>query len=78
MPIKVGDKMPPGTLTLATNEGPQKVSAEEFCYLKRKRALTGIPGSIPPTQVVAGAEETVVRRREASEHDADPDAETRL
>lgn len=38
------------------------VEPDRFCYLKRNRALTGMPGSIPPTQVVAGGDATVVPR----------------
>jgi HD superfamily phosphohydrolase len=38
------------------------VDPNRICYLKRNRALTGMPGSIPPTQVVAGAAETVIPR----------------
>jgi peroxiredoxin len=48
MPIKVGDKMPSGTLTLATNDGPQKVSAEEFFKGKRV-VLFSVPGAFTPT-----------------------------
>ena len=28
--IKVGDRIPAGTFTLITKDGPQKVSAEDF------------------------------------------------
>jgi peroxiredoxin len=48
MPIKVGDKMPSGTLTLATKEGPQKVSAEEF-FKGKKVVLFSVPGAFTPT-----------------------------
>jgi peroxiredoxin len=48
MPIKVGDKMPSGTLTLATNDGPQKVSAEEF-FKGKKVVLFSVPGAFTPT-----------------------------
>src|SRR5512145_2844338 len=48
MPIKVGDKMPPGTLTVATKDGPQKVSAEEF-FKGRKVVLFSVPGAFTPT-----------------------------
>jgi peroxiredoxin len=48
MAIQVGDKMPAGTLTLATSEGPQKVSAEEFFKGKRV-VLFSVPGAFTPT-----------------------------
>jgi glutaredoxin/glutathione-dependent peroxiredoxin len=48
MPIKVGDKMPAGTLTLATKDGPQKVSADEF-FAGKKVALFSVPGAFTPT-----------------------------
>jgi glutaredoxin/glutathione-dependent peroxiredoxin len=48
MPIKVGDKMPAGTLTLATKDGPQKVSADEF-FGGKKVALFSVPGAFTPT-----------------------------
>jgi peroxiredoxin len=47
MTIKVGDKMPAGTLTVATPDGPQKVSAEE--YFKGKVVLFSVPGAFTPT-----------------------------
>ena len=48
MTIKVGDKMPSGTLTLATGEGPQKVSADEF-FKGKKVVLFSVPGAFTPT-----------------------------
>jgi peroxiredoxin len=48
MTIKVGDKMPAGTLTLATKDGPQKVSAEDF-FKGKKVALFSVPGAFTPT-----------------------------
>ena len=48
MSIKVGDKMPAGTLTLVTSEGPQKVSAEEF-FKGKKVVLFSVPGAFTPT-----------------------------
>lgn len=48
MPIKVGDNMPPGTLTVATDEGPQKVSAEQF-FKGKKVVLFSVPGAFTPT-----------------------------
>ena len=48
MTIKVGDKMPTGTLTLVTNDGPQKVSAEEF-FKGKKVVLFSVPGAFTPT-----------------------------
>lgn len=48
MSIKVGDNVPAGTLTLLTNEGPQKVSAEEF-FKGKKVVLISVPGAFTPT-----------------------------
>jgi peroxiredoxin len=48
MPIKVGDRMPSGTLTLATKDGPQKVSAEDY-FKGRKVVLFSLPGAFTPT-----------------------------
>ena len=47
MTIKVGDKMPSGTLTLITKDGPQKVSADE--YFQGKVVLFSVPGAFTPT-----------------------------
>jgi glutaredoxin/glutathione-dependent peroxiredoxin len=48
MMIKVGDKMPSGTLTLATKDGPQKISADEY-FKGRKVVLFSVPGAFTPT-----------------------------
>ena len=48
MTIKVGDKMPSGTLTLATKDGPQKVSADEY-FQGKKVVLFSVPGAFTPT-----------------------------
>jgi len=48
MPIKVGDKMPSGTLTLATADGPQKVSADDY-FKGKKVVLFSLPGAFTPT-----------------------------
>jgi peroxiredoxin len=48
MAIKVGEKMPSGTLTLATSEGPQKVSADEF-FKGKTVVLFSVPGAFTPT-----------------------------
>jgi peroxiredoxin len=48
MAIKVGDTMPSGTLTLATKDGPQKVSAQDF-FKGKKVALFSVPGAFTPT-----------------------------
>ena len=48
MTIKVGDKLPNVTLTLATAEGPKPVSTEEF-FKGRKVALFAVPGAFTPT-----------------------------
>jgi peroxiredoxin len=46
--IKVGDRVPAGTLTVVTKDGPQKVSAEEF-FKGRKVVLFSVPGAFTPT-----------------------------
>ncbi|MGH8177893.1 MAG: peroxiredoxin [Steroidobacter sp.] len=48
MTIKVGDKMPSGTLTLATKDGPQKISADEY-FKGKKVVLFSLPGAFTPT-----------------------------
>ncbi len=48
MTIKVGDKMPAGTFTQITKDGPQKVNAEEF-FKGRKVVLFSVPGAFTPT-----------------------------
>src|SRR5688500_9752340 len=48
MPIQVGDKMPSGTLTLATADGPQKVSADDY-FKGKKVVLFSVPGAFTPT-----------------------------
>ena len=48
MAIKVGDRMPAGTLTQITKEGPQKISAEDF-FKGRKVVLFSVPGAFTPT-----------------------------
>lgn len=48
MAIKVGDKMPSGTLTVVTKDGPQKVSADEF-FGGKKVVLFSVPGAFTPT-----------------------------
>jgi glutaredoxin/glutathione-dependent peroxiredoxin len=48
MTIKVGDRMPAGTLTLATKDGPQKVSAEDY-FKGKKVVLFSVPGAFTPT-----------------------------
>jgi len=48
MTIKVGDKMPSGTLTLVTKEGPQKIPADEF-FKGKKVVLFSVPGAFTPT-----------------------------
>lgn len=48
MPIKAGDKMPSGTLALATKEGPQQIEMSE--YLQGRRVvLFSVPGAFTPT-----------------------------
>ena len=48
MTIKVGDRLPNVTLTLATAEGPRPVTTEEFFKGKRV-ALFALPGAFTPT-----------------------------
>ena len=48
MPIKVGEKMPSGTLTVVSKDGPQKVSADEF-FKGKKVVLFSVPGAFTPT-----------------------------
>lgn len=48
MTIKVGDKMPAGTITLATKDGPQKVNAEDY-FKGKKVVLFSVPGAFTPT-----------------------------
>ena len=48
MTIKVGDRLPNVTLTLATAEGPKPVSTEEF-FKGKKVALFAVPGAFTPT-----------------------------
>ncbi|HEY4368572.1 MAG TPA: peroxiredoxin [Steroidobacteraceae bacterium] len=48
MTIQVGDKMPAGTLTLATSDGPQKISAEDY-FKGKKVVLFSVPGAFTPT-----------------------------
>jgi peroxiredoxin len=48
MTIKVGDKMPAGSLTLATKDGPQKVNAEDY-FKGKKVVLFSVPGAFTPT-----------------------------
>ena len=48
MTIKVGDKLPNVTLTLATAEGPKPVASEEF-FKGKRIALFAVPGAFTPT-----------------------------
>jgi glutaredoxin/glutathione-dependent peroxiredoxin len=48
MTIKVGDRMPAGTLTRITAEGPEKISAEDY-FRGRKVVLFSVPGAFTPT-----------------------------
>lgn len=48
MTIKVGDKMPSGTFTQITKDGPQKISADEY-FKGRKVVLFSVPGAFTPT-----------------------------
>ena len=48
MTIKIGDKMPAGTLTSMTKDGPAPVSADEIFKGKRV-AFFAVPGAFTPT-----------------------------
>ncbi len=48
MTIKVGDKVPDVTLTLATAEGPRPVKSSEL-FAGKKVALFAVPGAFTPT-----------------------------
>jgi len=48
MTIKVGDQLPSGTLTLATNDGPQKVASADY-FKGKKVVLFSVPGAFTPT-----------------------------
>src|SRR5215468_9253537 len=48
MTIKVGDKMPAGTLTRMTKDGPQKMSTDEL-FKGKKVVLFSVPGAFTPT-----------------------------
>ena len=48
MTIKVGDRTPSGTLTLATKDGPQKVSTDDY-FKGKKVVLFSVPGAFTPT-----------------------------
>ena len=48
MSIKVGDKLPSVTVTLATAEGPRPVTTDEF-FAGKKVALFALPGAFTPT-----------------------------
>ena len=48
MTIKVGDKLPNVTVTLATPEGPKPASTDEL-FAGKKVALFALPGAFTPT-----------------------------
>jgi len=48
MTIKAGDKMPSGTLTQATKDGPQKINTDDY-FKGRKVVLFSVPGAFTPT-----------------------------
>src|ERR1700722_14126165 len=48
MTIKAGDKMPEGTFTRMTGDGPQKVSTEEL-FSGKTVVLFSVPGAFTPT-----------------------------
>ena len=48
MTIKVGDKLPNVTVTLATAEGPKPTSTDDL-FKGKKVALFALPGAFTPT-----------------------------
>ena len=48
MTIKVGDKLPPVTLTMATAEGPRALDTAEF-FAGKKVVVFAVPGAFTPT-----------------------------
>ncbi len=48
MTIKVGDKIPSGTLTTMTSEGPKPVSTDDL-FKGKKVVLFAVPGAFTPT-----------------------------
>ncbi len=48
MTIKVGDKMPKGTLGIMTEAGPGAISTDEL-FAKKKVVLVSVPGAFTPT-----------------------------
>ena len=48
MPINVGDRLPSVPLTLATPDGPQPTTSDEF-FKGKKVALFAVPGAFTPT-----------------------------
>ena len=48
MTIKIGDRMPDGTLTQVTKDGPQKIAAADF-FKGKKVVLFSVPGAFTPT-----------------------------
>jgi peroxiredoxin len=48
MTIKVGDKMPSGSLTVMSKDGPKQISTDEL-FGGKKVALFAVPGAFTPT-----------------------------
>ena len=48
MTIKVGDKLPAGSLTVMSKEGPKQISTDEL-FGGKKVALFAVPGAFTPT-----------------------------
>src|SRR5262245_16142646 len=48
MTIKVGEKLPSGTLTQMTKDGPQKITTEQL-FGGKKVVLFSVPGAFTPT-----------------------------
>ena len=47
MSIKVGDKMPEGTLTIMGNEGPGPMSTDDL-FTGKKVVIFAVPGAFSP------------------------------
>ena len=48
MTVQVGDKIPEAQLTIATPDGPQPISAQDY-FAGKKVALFAVPGAFTPT-----------------------------
>lgn len=48
MPLKIGDTLPPATLTSVSDNGPKAISTEDF-FNNKTVVLFGVPGAFTPT-----------------------------